>query len=63
MRKAFYVWRLNPIEENLCSNPFEFLTNKGSSAILLVTTTYSKSSYSADSHSAVLAIVRFGFIE
>ena len=25
MRKAFYVWRLNPIEENLCSNPFEFL--------------------------------------
>ena len=25
MRKAFYVWRLNPIEENLCSSPFEFL--------------------------------------
>ena len=28
MRKAFYVWRLNPIEENLCSNPFEFLKKR-----------------------------------
>ena len=26
MSKAFYVWRLNPIEENLCSNPFEFFS-------------------------------------
>ena len=25
MRKAFYVWRLNPIAETFCSNPFEFL--------------------------------------
>ena len=24
MRKAFYVWRLNPIAETFCSNPFEF---------------------------------------
>ena len=24
MSKAFYVWRLNPIAETFCSNPFEF---------------------------------------
>ena len=28
MRKAFYVWRLNPIAETFCSNPFEFLSRK-----------------------------------
>ena len=28
MRKAFYVWRLNPSAETFCSNPFEFFTSK-----------------------------------
>lgn len=28
MHKVFYVWRLNPIAETFCSNPFEFFSKK-----------------------------------